>query len=495
MPQAMEDPAAAATADPMAAIYYGGFYVLVLMTVLLAWNARPRGEKMSDEQSGLAKSYLAVWYICVAGDWLQGPYVYALYDAYGFPRSEIAQLFVAGFGASMVFGTFVGSWTDTIGRKRACQLYCILYILSCGTKHFNHYWVLMVGRITGGIATSLLFSAFESWLVCEHGEKRNLPGAGLGHIFAWMWFGNSFMGILAGLVGDQVVALGGMTRFEALPACYVGGFISAFDLASFLLIIGFCVISVSWGENYGKESTAVAERESLGELFMNGLRQVFSSQNMLVLMVVVAAFEGCMYTFVFNWTPALKNSFSTPAFGTVFACFMMCYMSGSSVFELLTANGVSDPLTLLKSALMSGAMAFLIPAFAFGQLAVSVGQMSVIYVGFLVFEFCCGLYFPSVSTLKSQTVPEQHRATIYNIYRVPMNGIVLIVLLNDISMMAVFYICFGLLVTAVAMTFTFSQAPKDFDSDKVGLVSGGNANANGEMRERIGKASYDIEKA
>jgi hypothetical protein len=26
----------------------------------------------------------------------------------------------------------------------------------------------MVGRVLGGIATSLLFSAFESWLVAEH---------------------------------------------------------------------------------------------------------------------------------------------------------------------------------------------------------------------------------------------------------------------------------------------------------------------------------------
>jgi hypothetical protein len=28
----------------------------------------------------------------------------------------------------------------------------------------------MIGRILGGIATSLLFSAFESWLVAEHNK-------------------------------------------------------------------------------------------------------------------------------------------------------------------------------------------------------------------------------------------------------------------------------------------------------------------------------------
>lgn len=30
----------------------------------------------------------------------------------------------------------------------------------------------MLGRILGGIATSLLFSAFESWLVAEHNKVR-----------------------------------------------------------------------------------------------------------------------------------------------------------------------------------------------------------------------------------------------------------------------------------------------------------------------------------
>jgi hypothetical protein len=56
------------------------------------------------------------------------------------------------------------------GRKRACITYCISYILSCITKHSPEYRVLMIGRILGGIATSLLFSAFESWLVAEHNK-------------------------------------------------------------------------------------------------------------------------------------------------------------------------------------------------------------------------------------------------------------------------------------------------------------------------------------
>jgi hypothetical protein len=40
------------------------------------------------------------------------------------------------------------------------------------TKHWNNYDVLLLGRILGGVATSLLFTAFESWLVSEHNKAR-----------------------------------------------------------------------------------------------------------------------------------------------------------------------------------------------------------------------------------------------------------------------------------------------------------------------------------
>lgn len=41
---------------------------------------------------------------------------------------------------------------------------------ACITKHFADFNVLLVGRLLGGIATSILYSAFESWLVYEHNK-------------------------------------------------------------------------------------------------------------------------------------------------------------------------------------------------------------------------------------------------------------------------------------------------------------------------------------
>lgn len=65
---------------------------------------------------------------------LQGPYVYALYSAYGYEQHDIAVLFVAGFGSSMIFGTFIGGMADQFGRRTFVIVYGLTYAASCLTK-------------------------------------------------------------------------------------------------------------------------------------------------------------------------------------------------------------------------------------------------------------------------------------------------------------------------------------------------------------------------
>ena len=82
----------------------------------------------------LLQKYLFVYLLATMSDWLQGPYVYALYSDYGFEQHEIAQLFVAGFGSSMIFGSFVGGIADQGGRKLFVIIFALVYLASCITK-------------------------------------------------------------------------------------------------------------------------------------------------------------------------------------------------------------------------------------------------------------------------------------------------------------------------------------------------------------------------
>lgn len=72
------------------------------------------------------------------------------------------------------------------GRKRAALLYVVCYTLGCFTKHAPNFWVLFFGRILCGIATSLLYSAFESWVVGEHNKVWSWVAPGWGVLEAWV---------------------------------------------------------------------------------------------------------------------------------------------------------------------------------------------------------------------------------------------------------------------------------------------------------------------
>ena len=133
-------------------VYTGCLAVSGIITLLLTIRARSSygsSAPLPADFKRFQKIFLATYYVSMTADWLQGPYVYALYSSYGFSKHDIAVLFVGGFGASMLFGTFIGAAADKMGRKRLCQVYCILYILSCATKHARHYNVLMLGRVLG----------------------------------------------------------------------------------------------------------------------------------------------------------------------------------------------------------------------------------------------------------------------------------------------------------------------------------------------------------
>lgn len=69
--------------------------------------------------------YLSVYFTVMLADWLQGTNMYTLYSSYGV---NIGALFLTGFLSSAVFGTFLGIYVDTWGRKFGCLLFCVLEV-------------------------------------------------------------------------------------------------------------------------------------------------------------------------------------------------------------------------------------------------------------------------------------------------------------------------------------------------------------------------------
>ncbi|RWW04373.1 hypothetical protein GW17_00032417 [Ensete ventricosum] len=325
------------------------------------------------------------------------------------------------------------------GRKRACITYCITYILSCITKHSPQYKVLMLGRILGGIATSLLFSAFESWLVAEHNKA--------------IFLGNGLIAIVSGL-------------FANLLADNLGfGPVAPFDAAACLLGIGMAIILSSWSENYGDPSNS----KDLITQFKGAAAAIAADEIIALLGAIQSLFEGSMYTFVFLWTPALSPNDEDIPHGFIFATLMLSSMLGSSIASRLMARSALKVEFYMQIVFAVSAFTLLLPLisnvrrlllgcanlivlllsffglsvcdfnanakqFFVAPSAVKGGSISfsgcVQLLGFCVFEACIGIFWPSMMKMRSQYIPEESRSTIMNFFRIPLNIFVCIILYN-----------------------------------------------------------------
>jgi MFS family permease len=370
-------------------------------------------------------NYLVVYSLMMAGDWLQGPYVYALYQHYGFDRGDIGRLFIAGFGSSMVFGTIVGALADRTGRKKAALTYVLTYSFGCFTKHFNNFRVLLVGRIFCGVSTSLLFSAFESWLVAEH-FKRGFEADWLGNTFSIAVFlGNGLVAIVCGLLAHGLVEV---LRF---------GPVSPFDAAAAVLIVGGVVVFSTWPENYGDTNDKV----SVAASWRKAVDAIFHDPKISMLGAMQALFEGAMYTFVFLWTPALSPHGEHIPHGMIFACFMVSSMVGSAIAGRLLSNKTFRTEKYMQAVFAVAAVTLFVPVIYHRQRSEDVSGLDqnapgitfdgmVQLLAFCLFEVMVGLFWPSMMKMRAEYVPEEMRATIINFFRIPLNLFVCIILYN-----------------------------------------------------------------
>ena len=413
---------------------YAAFGVTSALTfglVAATWT-RAKGPPASKACKALRKKYLVVYLLAFFADWLQGPYVYALYASYGFSEARIAFLFIAGFGSSAVIGTFAGGLADRVGRRACAVAYCAVYVACCACKHSNAYGACLAGRLLGGVATSLLFSSFEAWCVSAHakaGEAAALPD-----LFAAAQFGNGLAAIIAGQLAQAAVDRGApLTRAGAL---YYGGDIWPFDLSALALVACGVACVSTWDENYGDRERPRRWRRAVGDALEG---------RALLCGAASSTFESAMYIFVFLWTPALAGADEPPE-GLIFSTFMVCVMGGSCLAKgggarRFAANSAAAALSLGAAAALDDRRWKLL--------------------AFLVFEVCVGCYWPLVGAIKARVVPEESRAAVYSLYRVPLNACVVAVLLaRAASRRAQFLVCAGLLAASATAGLALARAER-----------------------------------
>lgn len=361
----------------------------------------------NTEFKRLQVKYFIPFFLATFADWIQGPYVYKVYKDYGFDEKNIAFLYIIGFASSMVFGTIVGSIADIFGRKLICMLYGITYSICCVTKFSPDFYILLYGRLFGGIATSILFSGFESWYVNEHLNYYVFPVDWLNLTFARATFGSGLFAIISGFVAHLFA--------DGLNL----GSIAPFGVAVPFLLLSSIFIYFNWEEHYDPKEN---RSKFLSTTVFSSLKTLFADPCLLTLGIVQSMYEGILYTFTFAWTPVLE--ILSPPLGLVFSCFMISIMIGSKIYSIFISKYFSPESMLIITLYLS----------TFSITAVTILTSSTFdsyrflatnlcFVAFLFYEISVGIYCPSTGYLRGRIIPEKTRATITNWLRVPTNFI------------------------------------------------------------------------
>lgn len=372
-----------------------------------------------------------MYYLAVMADWLQGPYLYKLYSHYGFLEPQIAFLYVCGYASNVLFGTFAPLVTNRFGRKKMCIFFTVIYSVCCVTKLSRLYGILVIGRVLGGVSTALLFTAFEAWYIHEHVETNDFPSEWLSDTFSKASLASGMIGVAAGVL-TEILA-------EWLDIGPVAPFVAAIPC----LVAAGVIVLLKWSENYG------TSKIRFKPMCMEGLKHILTDKNVLIIGLILSLVESVVCVFVFLWTPVLSPA--SPPLGIVFATFMVSTMVGGATFSLLARQGWKAPQILVAAT--SLATVALLAAVLFSS------HPRVSFVAYLLFELCCGLYFPAMSLSRKLVLPEAHRTAILNWFRVPVNltASCVILLFHDTSGGApqIFTVCAVLMAVAAVLAGHF----------------------------------------
>lgn len=411
----------------------------------------------------LQKCYLFAFYLATFADWLQGPYIYKIYTDYGYTGDTIAILYITGFASSCLCGTIVGQLADRLGRKLLCSLYGLFYTLCCLSKTSPNFSVLFMGRVLGGIATSILFTTFEAWYVNEHLNFYKLPPEWLNMTFTKATFYNGLSAIIAGITA------------QLLAEYFNFGPVSPFLFAIPFLLASFLVIQSTWKEHPALPAKPVPSNLFSG--FFDPIKLLFTDDRLLLFLGIIQfIFEAVMYTFIFSWTPILTNL--KPPLGLIFSVFMVCLMGGSKIYASLISRHYYAQ-NLLIFTLVLATFSFCLVTLSLTHIVVHVEMhdlepgtmtsMSLLCLGaFLAYEVSVGMYYPAMGYLRSRIFPEECRAALSNWFRVPMNIITCIILLvnadnkaREFSSLKKFQVLFSLctimLVGAISISVIFAK--------------------------------------
>ena len=360
-------------------------------------------------KNGLKLRYLIAYILTRAAMWSKAPYLYTLYSSvHKFTMSEIGILYLIDAVAAFIFGPITGQFADIYGRRLFCHVYNFSIILNLLLRMAGTRPLAYLSQIITGLGAGLINTTFEAWVVSESikdfGNYVKERERFLKKLFRNANILDAIMSIIISGICAVIYSVFGL---------YAPLWISiAFS------VFGSIAIALLWDENKPMANSKISTYTQFADA-CNELKK----REVLSVGLIESIVMAVLNIFLFSWTPILKESTTSGInVGFIFTCMVLTMIVGTKTYEVVILQlGCGDYVSISASLVIECAL-FLLVFFtdSFRTRLIALSCINGIQ----------GFYNPLNSIIKSKILPEKHRALLMNIFRIPLNLYVIIVLLT-----------------------------------------------------------------
>ena len=362
-----------------------------------------------NRKNSLKSRYLIAFVITRSAMWAKAPYLYTLFmTVHKFSMAEIGILYFVDAVAALIFGPITGQLADKYGRRLFCHCYNFSIILNLLLRMQGSRILAYLAQVVTGFGAGLISTTFEAWVVSE--SEKDFEGY---KKEAERFRKNLFV---KSNVYDAAVSI--ITSIVCAFIYSYFGIYAPFCISIFLSFAASIVIAVLWEEN----ELQLKKSEDTKEQLKNAMKE-FNKMEVLCIGLIEGIAMACLNIYLFSWTPILKQS--TPGgmnVGFIFTSMVLTMIVGTKSYEVLIVNLHFDYYMSIAGCLFfQGLLLFLV---------YYVDSFLARMIFLALFNGLTGFYNPLNSIVKSIILVEKYRALLMNLFRVPLNTYVIIVLLT-----------------------------------------------------------------
>ena len=355
----------------------------------------------------LKTGYLLAYLLARAAMWAKAPYIYTLFmSVHKFSFVEIGRLYLVDAVSALIFGPITGQLADKYGRKKFCRFYNYSVLINIILRLLGDRLTAYLAQIVAGFGSGLINTTFEAWVVSES-DREFMGYSKEAERFRRKLF------VKANLYDEIISIL--ILIICAVVYSYLGIY-APFVISFTFSLLSLLVIAKNWKENaLSKSETIMAQ--------MKGALREFKKGEVLGIGLIEGIVMACLNMFLFSWTPILKQSTSggmNPGF--IFTSMVLTMIVGTKICKLLIVYLYCDYFISITGCLFLQGIFLILTYYKDSFLE------RLIFL--CAFDGLIGFYNPVNSVLKSKILVEKYRALLMNLFRVPLNIYVIIVLLT-----------------------------------------------------------------